>query len=634
MRQAEFIQLTRQRGLRVLPGKRALFCIALLILLFASACEEIGKPEANSLYAEAKPPVRQEFRWSNGKAPKTLDPAKASAAPETDVVRALYEGLTELDPKSLKEIPAAAEKWESSDDFKHWTFYIRNDAKWSNGEPLTAEDFVRSWRRAAALGNASAYPLLFQNIVGLRELGEAVPVVETASTDQVKSALPGGELPAGKMTDKPTDSQPDQEPGGSGPVVEKSVTTGSDLIDKALEKSSPGVIAEGPKLLKVNLINPDEEFPKLVAHPVFRPVYAHGKENGDRLSDSETVTNGAFRLLSLGPAGLTLERSEEYWNRDAVKLERVQFVPAENAEEALDAYRSGKVDAVTNAEFSPLALKLLSPFEDFQSTAFSALNLYEINYEKPHFNDRRIRLALAISIERERLTEGELEGSTQPASRFLPFGPDPSAALVQDPEKARELLSEAGFPNGKGFPSIRLLVNRNDAQIRIARLVAKMWKQNLNIEIEIIVMEPGEIEEVRARKDFDIIRRGVVFPTPNEAANLEAIFGSRGSQTAEQETKTPANLSGSGPRHEIVQKPVEKQSATASPADEARRPGPIVTEADALFEMLAIPLYFPSSYSLLKPYVLGFEVNSLDAPLLYGVSIDSAWRPEGAFPGS
>jgi len=136
--------------------------------IFLSACSEIDKPQPAPFYAETVPPAKQEFRWNNGKSPKTFDPAKASAAPETDVARALFEGLTITDPKTLKETPGVAERWTSSEDFKVWTFYLRENAKWSNGKSVTAQDFVRSWRRLAEMGDDAAHADLLKISPGFR----------------------------------------------------------------------------------------------------------------------------------------------------------------------------------------------------------------------------------------------------------------------------------------------------------------------------------------------------------------------------------------------------------------------------------------------------------------------------------
>ncbi len=139
---------------QLVKGYLTAYCICLLLLCFTS-CDEIKSPETKPFIGENAPLPKQEFRWSNGKLPKSFDPARVSAAPETDVVRALYEGLTEVDSKDLKPIPAIAIKWEASEDLKIWTFQLRQDAKWSNGESVTAQDFVRFVETSDRIGRQS-----------------------------------------------------------------------------------------------------------------------------------------------------------------------------------------------------------------------------------------------------------------------------------------------------------------------------------------------------------------------------------------------------------------------------------------------------------------------------------------------
>src|SRR4051794_8221066 len=121
--------------------ERAKVCALVIIAasgLILTACSEIQKPATEPYFAVTAPPPKQEFRWSNGKMPKSFDPARASVAPETDIVRTLFEGLTEIDPRTLETVAAAAEKWSASDDMRVWTFQIRKDARWSNGKRVTA----------------------------------------------------------------------------------------------------------------------------------------------------------------------------------------------------------------------------------------------------------------------------------------------------------------------------------------------------------------------------------------------------------------------------------------------------------------------------------------------------------------
>src|SRR5947199_3251125 len=127
------------------------------------------------------------------------------------------------------------------------------------------------------------------------------------------------------------------------------------------------------------------------------------------------VSNGAFQLSKVGRDGVVLERAKNYWDAQAVALQRVQFVATKDAESALAPYRAGEVDAVTNAGFEPLALKLLAPYKDFRRATFGALNYYSFNTSKPPFDDVRVREALTIAIHRDRISEDDLGGATDPA---------------------------------------------------------------------------------------------------------------------------------------------------------------------------------------------------------------------------
>ena len=574
--------------------------VCLVAILFCAACNELDKPKTEPYYSGTTPPRKQEFRWSNGKLPKTLDPARATAPPETDLVRAVFEGLTEIDSKTLKEKPAVAQSWTASEDLRTWTFRIRPNARWSNDKPVTADDFVRSWKRLGELGDALVQRDLLKNIVGF-------PLAKK------RVAVPSSELIPNSNTPPLTEVTPDLN---STPTLPANVNA-----NREAGPAPPafGVTALDPLTLQVMLIAPDKDFPKLVAHPLFRPVF-DVSDILNKQPNTNVVTNGPFRITLVGDDGITLERSQSYWNRETLALERVRLVASENAEQALNAYRSGEIDAVTNADFEPLALKLLEPFEDFRRRTHAAVNFYEVNHEKAPFDDRRVREALAISIERERLTEGEMEGQTQPALSFLPFVSSDETKIVQDKERAKDLMEEAGFPNGQDFPQIRLVVNRNDIQQRVARAVGRMWKENLNIDTEIIVKENAELEDARVSGDYDLIRRNTVFPTVDELMSILSILKPPQSHTTPVEPQKATGVEALDPK-DVLEKP--HQDTTA-----AETPDVTMSEANAIYELWAIPLYFPTSYSLVKPYVSGFEMNSLDAPSLADVSINSDWQPK------
>lgn len=575
--------------MRKFTAQRVFISLTAAAALFSASCTQLKQPEPAPYFAETPAPPKQELRWSNGKAPKSLDPAKAAAAPETDVARALYEGLTDLDPQTLEAVPAAAEKWEPSDEGRTWKFYLREDAVWSNGKKVTAEDFVRSIKRLADPATQAAHRDLLVNFRGL-----------TSPSKPTDIAKPSPEALA---TTSPSPT----------------ATVSSPVPSPSASPATPdqGIVAESPTVLRIDLVHPDKDLPKLLAHPIFRPVFEPAEKADPKAAP---VTNGPFRLASFDAESVILDRSDTYWDREAVKLERVSFVAAASPEKALDAYREGKIDAVSNAEFSPAALKLLEPFDDFRRTTHNALNLYEFNTARTPFNDRRVRQALALAIEREKITEGELQGTTRPADGFLPAGTKNGRRLSSDVQRARTLLDEAGYPEGVGFPAIQLVINRNDAQQRTAKAVAAMWKENLGIDTNILIREPAELESARTSGAFDLIRRGIVMPSADEAVSMLSLFGQGTSQSMADPLASPE------PRTEFRRE--SGPSPLLDPGAPIAPPGPtaILTEEEALYELRSIPLYYPTSYSLVKPYVKGFDLNALDAPSLKSVSIDPNWR--------
>jgi ABC-type transport system substrate-binding protein len=274
----------------------------------------------------------------------------------------------------------------------------------------------------------------------------------------------------------------------------------------------------------------------------------------------------------------------------------------------------------------------MAPYKDFRQTTHGALNFYEVNVAAAPFSDRRVREALALSIDRDQIVDAELRGSAEPALRFLPLAKKSDAALSFNADRAKQLMELAGFPNGEGFPTIRLVVNRNDLQQRIARSIAKTWKQHLNVETELIVKDNSELTAVRKSGDFDLIRRGVVLPSADETMSLAAILGydkmaipqPNAERTPFNVESTESDMSDSGPN---VSDPImAPPDANVSPKPEESPSEKLFNEDDALFDLRAIPIYFPTSYSLVRPYVSGFETNGLDAPLMKAIAIDTEWK--------
>lgn len=572
---------------RFSPTRRRMHTATVALLLvalsvFPSGCftDQTYPP----YYGQVIVPRSQAFRWIDGGLPQTFDPAFAAAAPDTDLVRALFEGLTDYDPRTLAPVPAVATRWESSSDARTWTFYLREDARWSNGEAVVAKDFVDSWRRTMRIGELAPHTDLLSNIVG--SAAEAVMPVPDSKTARI-----------GGTVTPPTNTR----------------------------DSRFGAEAVNSHVLRVQLLSPDLNFPALVAHPVFRPVKVAEQDSTKRLGPTGLVSNGAFMLAKNEGDRVLLERANNYWGKDAISLQQVEFIGAANAEAALAAYRDGDVDAVTNASFEPLGLKLLAPYKDFHRETYGALTYYSLNIAHAPFNDVRVREALAIAIDRERLSQDEMGGSTEPAKKFLPevateeTKPVVAKAelLETDGKRARSLLAEAGYPDGKGFPVVWLLVNRNEQQRLVAQSIAQMWRNVLNVETQIDVKGWDEYEAMIRSGSYDVVRRGIVMQTTDELTNIKMLFQEepqRPALTAILQTGTPAvEETAKEPAHSIIDK-----KSTA--------PTRVESEAEALKELRAIPLYFASSHALVKPYVTGFDSNLLDAPSLKQVRIDTNWR--------
>lgn len=535
----------------------------LLLALMLSHAGCFLDEKLDRYYGKVVVPRAQEFHWSDGGLPQTFDPAFAAAPPDTDVVRAIFEGLTDYDPRSLTPTPAVATHWEPSDSGRTWTFYLREDARWSNGDAVTAGDFVRSWRRTMRLGDLAPHTELLKNIEGARTEA-AAPAPSRVTQPQQRLANPGF-----------------------------------------------GVEALSDHVLRVRLKQPDMNFPALVAHPVFRPVKLNDDTAVTKLTPEALISNGAFALAKTESTRVLLERAAHYWNKDQISLEQVSFVDEKDNESALAAYRAGQVDAVTNANFEALAIKLLTPYEDFRRSTYGALTYYTFNSAHEPFDDVRVREALAIGIDRDRISADEMGGATEPAKQFLPTTTakpaepvvSKSEVLEKEYERARSLLAEAGYPDGNGFPRIRLLINRNEQQRVVAQAIANMWKNVLNIETEIVVKNWDEYEAAVRAGEYDVARRGLVMQTTDELTNIRMLFPENSEAVAKPSPAVPVE---------------NGQSVSRQPLPE--------TEAQALKDLRAMPIYFASSYSLVKPYVSGFDANVLDAPSLKTVRLDTTWK--------
>ncbi|HYY42250.1 MAG TPA: ABC transporter substrate-binding protein, partial [Pyrinomonadaceae bacterium] len=343
-------------------------------------------------------------------------------------MRALFEGLTDYDPQTLAPVAGVAARWDSSADKRVWTFYLRRDARWSNGTPVTAQDFIRSWQRTLRLGERAPHAKLLNNIVG----ATSTLASPRLSPPTVPASSP---TPAQTQTSNTLATQNESTQGQAALAAPTPEAGRANANPAATPAPAFGVEAVDDFTLRVRLQVPDKNFPALVAHPVFRPVPQASSEptaasdTAAPLAQAQTpadelkppvVSNGAFHLAKLTRDNVVLERAQNYWNAGAVALERVRFLNLPDTEAALAAYRTGEVDAVTNVSVEPLVVKLLASYKDFRRATYGALTYYEFNTTRPPFDDLRVRAALSLAVDRTRLSADTLDNATEPAEKFLP----------------------------------------------------------------------------------------------------------------------------------------------------------------------------------------------------------------------
>lgn len=375
--------------------------------------------------------------------PQELDPQLISAYTDQNIAVALFEGLCALDERTSQPVPAAAERWEVSADGLVYTFHLRPSAGWSNGDPLTASDFVASWRRALAPSLAAEYAYLLY------------PLKNAAA------------LNSGKLTDP--------------------AALGAEALDD--------------HTLRLTLDHPTPYLPSLTAQPVWFPVNSRVlAKYGDidqRLPawtrPGNLIGNGPFTLAEWTPnARLVVARNPAYWDAASVRLARIIFFPTESPEVEERNFRAGQVHVTYSLPTAKIATYRASQPAALRLDPFLQAIFLRFNTTRPPFGDATVRRALSLAIDREALATHVLRGAGTPATSFTPpdcAGYTARARVPTDYDAARRLLAAAGFPGGKGLPVLDLQVRNDEYQPRIAEVLQAAWKKELGVELTITPLE-------------------------------------------------------------------------------------------------------------------------------------------------
>ncbi len=412
-----------------------------------------------------QPGRRADLVILNGAEPESLDPAVITGQPEGRVVYALFEGLASLDSAGRVK-PGVAERWETSGDKRTYTFHLRHDAKWSNGDSVTAADFVASWRRTLAPETASEYAYQLYYIKNGRAFNE------------------------GSLKDF----------------------------------SQVGVGAPDPWTLRVELESPTPFFLDLCAFETLLPVHmATVEKEGDQwIKPGKMVNNGAYCLKEWRINDrIRLEKNPFYWDKAHVAMQTVDVLPISKAITALNFYISGIADLMMDKGLVPPALLgdlKKKPF--FHSAPFLGTFFLRYNVTKKPLDDPRVRQALSMVIDKRLLVDKITRGGERPAASLVPPGTagyEPPEGLARDPERARKLLSEAGFPGGKGFPFLTFLYSEGELNEALAIEIQNMYRRELGVNVTMRRQEWKVYLESLTNLDYDICRSSWVgdYPDPN-----------------------------------------------------------------------------------------------------------------------
>jgi len=401
---------------------------------------------------------------ANADEPRELDPQLSTGTPEHQISSALFEGLLNRHPKTLAMTPGAAERWTLADDQLTYTFYLRKNGRWSNGDKINAHDFVYSWHRSLLVRLGS-------------EWASMKYVIKNAE------AFHRGDID---------------------------------------DFSQVGVKAVDDYTLSITLETPTHHFPQLLWHNSYFPVHQATIETFGAMDDRLSKWTLPGNLVGNGPFTLTrwelnkvleVKRNTHYWDNNAVKLNGIVFYPIASQQSEVRAYRSGQI----HLTYSPqMAIEKIADYQKNDPDSLRIHNgyssyFYEFNTTIEPFTDARVRRALAYAIDRDKIVKLVTKAGEPPA--YSVVAPDPNgyqaeALFGYDVAKAQQLLAEAGYPNGAGFPAAEILYNTHDNHRKVALAIQQMLRENLNIEVQLLNQEWKVYLNTKLNLQHSIARAG------------------------------------------------------------------------------------------------------------------------------
>ncbi|MDU6539223.1 ABC transporter substrate-binding protein [Mixta calida] len=508
-------------------------------IVFASLCNA----QAASIPPGTQLAQDQSITINNGTEVASLDPHKTEGVPESDVITNLLEGLITTDSAG-QLVPGVAQSWDRQQNV--WTFTLRPEARWSNGEPVTAQDFVYSWQRLADPKTASPYASYLQ-------------YAHIANVDEVIA----GRLPPAAL----------------------------------------GVKALDARRFQVTLSQPVPWFTAMLAHTALKPVYRPTIEQwGDKWTRPEHyVGNGAFTLNNwVVNEKITLKRNPQYWDNAHTVIETVTFLPISSETSDINRYRSGGVD-ITNSAIPPELFPMLK--KDLGSqvrvSPYLCTFYYELNNQRAPFNDARVRAAVKLTLDRQIIAEKVMGQGQIPAFSLTPpyidgvhFSAPAWFRLTQAERnaQAKQLLAQAGYGEQKPL-SFTLLYNTSDQNKKQAIAAASMWKKNLGANVTLQNQEWKTMLNTRHEGNYDVARATWCADYNEPSTFLNMMLSDASTNTGFY--RSPA---------------FDALIAQSLNAADAKQRAALYQQAEAQLDKdsALVPVYYRVSVRLVKPWVGGY----------------------------
>jgi oligopeptide transport system substrate-binding protein len=493
--------------------------------------------------------TRQIYRKSIGAEPESLDPHRAEGVTATDVLRDLFEGLTtETADGAIR--PGASDRWVVSPDGLTYTFHIRNGARWSNGDPVTAQDFEFSFRRSANPATLSPYSTVLYPV----ENAEAV-------------------------------------------------------IDGRLPPEALGVRALDAATFEIRLKDPTPYLFGLLAHPTSYPVHPPSvRRYGLRFAKPGTlIGNGAYRLAEWTvQSHMRLVRNEFYWDKARTRISEIWMYPLANADSELKRYRAGEIDFTYSLPLRQLPWLRENFSQDLRLAPYLGSYYYNFNLTKPPFKDNpKLRRALSLAIDRDILTKRVMASGETPAYGWIPQaanyrGYRPAWADWPQEERnreARRLYADSGYTIDRPL-EIEILYNTDPNHQRLAAAIASMWKETLGVRATLLSQEWKVFLETRHAKRVTQFVRGGWIGDYNDAFSFAQVLHS----------KSGHNDPGyDNPEYDRL------LALAAREGDPARREELLLAAERVLIDDMPImPIYFYVSHHLIRPWIGGYRDNIMD----------------------